>query len=81
VAVANMYAYQNARQLADNLEAAMQYRAVIDQAKGMLMERYKLTAEEAFKLLAQASMAANRKLRDIADHLVATGELVTPRRR
>src|SRR4051812_35800894 len=78
VAVANMYAYQNARQLADNLEAAMQSRAVIDQAKGILMERYKLTAEEAFKLLAQASMAANRKLRDIADHLVATGELVIP---
>jgi len=42
------------------------------------MERYKLTADQAFKLLAQASMAANRKLRDIADHLVATGELVSP---
>src|SRR4051794_30700553 len=75
VAVANMYAYQNARELADNLQAALKSRALIDQAKGILMERFKLTADQAFKLLAQASMAANRKLRDIADHLVATGEL------
>jgi GAF domain-containing protein len=81
VAVANMHGYQNARQLADNLEAAMESRAVIDQAKGILMERYKLTADEAFKLLAQASMAANRKLRDIADHLATTGELELPPRR
>jgi hypothetical protein len=31
-------------------------RAVIDQAKGILMERHKLTADQAFQLLAQASM-------------------------
>jgi GAF domain-containing protein len=81
VAVANMHGYQNARQLADNLEAAMESRAVIDQAKGILMERYKVTADEAFTLLAQASMAANRKLRDIAEHLATTGELQLPPRR
>jgi GAF domain-containing protein len=81
VVVANMHSYQNARQLADNLEAAMESRAVIDQAKGILMERYKLTADEAFKLLTQASMAANRKLRDIADRLATTGELELPPRR
>jgi GAF domain-containing protein len=81
VAVGNMYAYQNARELADNLQAAMESRARIDQAKGILIERYKLTADEAFKLLAHASMASNRKLRDIADHLVATGELLLPPRR
>ncbi|MCW2573989.1 MAG: hypothetical protein JWR66_19, partial [Modestobacter sp.] len=29
-----------------------------------------------FQLLARASMATNRKLRDVADHLVRTGELL-----
>jgi transcriptional regulator with GAF, ATPase, and Fis domain len=75
VAAGNMYAYQSARNMADNLQAALESRAVIDQAKGVLMERYKLTPDQAFQMLAQASMHANRKVRDIADQLVHTGVL------
>jgi GAF domain-containing protein len=74
VAAGNLYAYQSARDMADNLQMALESRAVIDQAKGVLIERYKVTPDQAFQLLARASMAANRKLRDIADHLVHTGE-------
>jgi GAF domain-containing protein len=81
VAAGNVRAYQSARDRADHLEAAMQSRAVIEQAKGVLIERYKVTPDHAFRLLALASMTANRKLRDVADDLVRTGELptVTPR--
>src|SRR3954447_2951179 len=79
VATGNMYAYQKARDMADNLETALESRAVIDQAKGILVERHKLTPDQAFQLLAQVSMNANRKLRDVADHLVHTGELPLPR--
>ncbi len=75
VAAGNMYAYQNARALADNLQVALRSRAVIDQAKGMLMERYKVGPEEAFQLLARSSMHANRKVRDIAEQLLCTGDL------
>ena len=75
VAVSNLYAYQRARDMADNLQIAIESRAVIDQAKGVLMERYRLTADQAFQLMAQASMHANRKVRDIAEELVHTGEL------
>jgi AmiR/NasT family two-component response regulator len=48
----------------------------------VLIERYKLTPDQAFQLLARTSMNANRKVRDIADHLVRTGELLgaPPRR-
>lgn len=74
VAVGNLDAYQSARDLADNPQAALESRAVIDQAKGVLIERYKLTPDQALQLLAQASMRANRKVRDIADDLVHTGE-------
>jgi GAF domain-containing protein len=75
VAAGNLYAYQSARDLASNLQTALESRAVIDQAKGVLIERYKLTPDQAFQLLARVSMNANRKVRDIADHLVHTGEL------
>ena len=75
VAAGNLYAYQSARRTADNLQAALESRAVIDQAKGVLVERYRLTPDQAFQMLARASMNANRKVRDVADELVRTGEL------
>jgi GAF domain-containing protein len=77
VAAGNLYAYQGARDMADNLQLALESRAVIDQAKGILMERYKLTADRAFQLLARVSMDSNRKVRDIADDLVRTGQFPT----
>jgi GAF domain-containing protein len=78
VATGNMHAYQSARGMADNLQAALESRAVIDQAKGILMERHRLTPDQAFQMLAQVSMNANRKVREVADHLVHTGELPVP---
>ena len=75
VAAGNVHAYQSARTMADNLQAAMENRAVIEQAKGVLIERFKVTPDHAFRLLAVASMNANRKLRHIAEDLVTTGEL------
>jgi AmiR/NasT family two-component response regulator len=42
------------------------------------MERHKLTADQAFQTLSRVSMDSNRKVRDIADHLVHTGELPLP---
>jgi GAF domain-containing protein len=77
-AISNMHAYQDARNMAENLQRAMESRAVIDQAKGIMMERHKLTTVQAFQLLVEASMRANRKLRDVAEHLVVTGELIAP---
>jgi GAF domain-containing protein len=78
VAAGNVHAYQSARNMADDLQTALESRAVIEQAKGVLIERYKVTPDHAFRLLALASMNANRKLRDVADHLVRTGELPDP---
>jgi GAF domain-containing protein len=73
VAAANMYAYEDARDMAENYERALESRAVIDQAKGILMERYELTADLAFQALARVSMQTNTKVRDVADTLVRTG--------
>jgi AmiR/NasT family two-component response regulator len=58
-----------------HLREAVATRDLIGQAKGILMERYKLTAVEAFGLLVRASNATNHKLREIADELTTTGEM------
>ena len=58
-----------------NLRLALQSRDTIGQAKGILMERYKITAEQAFDLLIAASTRTNRKLKDVAADLATTGAL------
>jgi ANTAR domain/GAF domain len=57
------------------LRRAVDSRDLIGIAKGILMERYKVTADRAFHLLVHASSVTNRKLVDIAEELSATGTL------
>jgi AmiR/NasT family two-component response regulator len=48
------------------MRLAMESRAVIEQAKGVLMGQRRVDADEAFEMLRAASQRSNRKLRDIA---------------
>lgn len=59
------------------LHRGLSTRDVIGQAKGILMERQRLSAGDAFDLLRRASQRLNRKLTDVAQHLADTGELPT----
>ncbi len=58
-----------------DMRAAVQTREVIGQAQGILMERFRITSDMAFRLMVRASQDTNRKLRDIADELTITGHL------
>jgi GAF domain-containing protein len=78
VPVSNMYLYESAVERAEHLRTALDSRAVIDQAKGILMERFKLAADQAFQVLARVSMETNTKVRDVAQRFVETGELRAP---
>jgi response regulator NasT len=62
----------------EELEGAIQRRAVIERAKGILMERHSLDDREAFELLRSHSRANNRKLVDVA-RAVVDGHLLLPR--
>ena len=64
-------------QRTDQLHAALANRDVIGQAKGILMERHRITAEAAFSYLSEASQNVNIKLTSVARHLVETGELLS----
>lgn len=63
------------RDLGEQMREAMSSRAVIEQAKGVLMAQRKITADTAFELLRQASQRANVKLRLVAEAVVDTGAL------
>ncbi|MGR6964735.1 ANTAR domain-containing protein [Geodermatophilus sp. URMC 61] len=61
---------ESLRTLAANLEKALTSRATIDQAKGVLMARLGIDADEAFARLVALSNRLNVKLRDLAQLVV-----------
>lgn len=58
-----------------HLNIAVTRRDLVGQAKGILMERFKISADQAFSLLVRVSRDNNRKLYDVAEELTHTGHL------
>jgi len=61
----------------ENLRGALASREVIGQAEGILIERERITADQAFGALRRASQNLNIKLREVAAYVVETGEVPT----
>jgi GAF domain-containing protein len=69
-AIANIYLYDASRTLVEQMRTAAASRAVIDQARGILMQMHRCTPNEAFDILRRTSQHSNRKMRDIAQEIV-----------
>lgn len=70
VVMANAQVYADARELTEGLRTAMESRANIERAIGILMAPGGRSPEDAFQILVRASQRENRKLRDIATEIV-----------
>lgn len=71
VVIANSILYWQEVEHTQQLKEALESRAVIDQAKGVLMANEGLSADEAFSKLLKASQQSNLKVRDLAQTVVA----------
>jgi AmiR/NasT family two-component response regulator len=69
-AIAGSEAQHRARAMADEMEAELEARAVIGEATGILVHRYRLTPERAVELMARLSARSQLDLRQIADGVV-----------
>ncbi|MFD1146476.1 ANTAR domain-containing response regulator [Saccharothrix hoggarensis] len=69
-ALRNARRHLRARRQVTQLREALTSRAVIDQAKGIVMAVHRISAEQAFTMLVERSQRENRKLRDLAQHFV-----------
>lgn len=74
LALSSAVAHDDEERRNANLQAGLITREVIGQAEGILMERERITSDEAFDILRRASQHLNVKLRDVAQTLVDTGE-------
>ncbi|MCA1004631.1 GAF and ANTAR domain-containing protein [Rhodococcus hoagii] len=69
-AIGEFARFKSARDAADALQRALETRAPIEQAKGMLMALHRIDAHQAFQLLRRQSQTTNTRLRDVAVDLV-----------
>ena len=74
LAVSAARSHEDEERRTEHLHAALTTREVIGQAQGILMERERISAGQAFDVLRRASQHLNRKLRDVAQDLVDTGD-------
>ncbi|MGI5506284.1 ANTAR domain-containing protein [Lentzea sp. CA-135723] len=71
-AITSSQRWQRSQRQVEQLERALNSRAVIDQAKGVLMAVHACTADEAFAKLVHSSQRDNVKLRVVAANLLAS---------
>ena len=57
-----------------HLQRALDSRVVIEQAKGILAERFGLDVTEAFELLRRSARDNRLRLRDLSERVVASSE-------
>lgn len=70
VLLSNAKAYEAATALSAQLSEALQSRAVIDQAKGVLMATHGISADEAFDRIRSISQSTNIKVRELAQQIL-----------
>jgi ANTAR domain/GAF domain len=68
------FAMAQERRRASNLEIALNSNREIGKAIGLLMATHNVGSDQAFEILKHASQTMNRKLRELADEIVARGE-------
>jgi hypothetical protein len=74
LALSVAHTHEDGERLAANLHAGLSSRETIGEALGILVERERITAQQAFDILRRASQHLNIKLREVAQNLVDTGE-------
>jgi putative methionine-R-sulfoxide reductase with GAF domain len=77
IVLSNAQAFWAAQQLASDLETALESRAVIEQAKGIVIGARRCSPDTAFDVLVQQSQHENRKLRDVAAEIVRNAATAT----
>lgn len=71
VVLANAVSYATAEASSRHLQTALETARVIGRAQGVIMAREKCSSDAAFDVLRRASQRTNRKLREIAEEIVA----------
>jgi response regulator NasT len=75
IALARFQEFREMESQVKTLEEQLTTRKVVEKAKGMLMEKYKLTEQEAFRRIQKLSMNNRKSMREVAEAILLAEEL------
>lgn len=73
--------YHHLQRMSEELETArlaINERKVVERAKGLLMTHRNLTEQQAYDFLRKTAMSQNRRMKDVADAVLAMAEILSP---
>jgi AmiR/NasT family two-component response regulator len=75
IAISRYLEMQELESTVGDLENKLETRKVVDRAKGILMDKRKLSEAEAFRLIQQQSMNQRKSMREIAEAIIIAHEI------
>ncbi|MGC8861579.1 MAG: ANTAR domain-containing response regulator [Armatimonadota bacterium] len=75
IAVCRYLELQDLESALGDLEQKLETRKIVDRAKGILMDKYKLSEAEAFRRIQQQSMNQRRPMKEIAEAIIIAHEI------
>ena len=70
IALSRFKEYMEIEQELLDLRNSLETRKILDRAKGMLMDAYNLSEQEAFRRIQQSSMAKRKSIREVAEAII-----------
>lgn len=75
IAVSRYLDIQELEETVGNLSEKLETRKIVDKAKGILMDKYKLAEVDAFRRIQQQSMNQRKSMREIANAIIIASEV------
>ena len=70
IALSRFKEYVEIEQELNDLRNSLETRKILDRAKGILMDAYNLSEQEAFRRIQQYSMSKRKSIRDVAESII-----------
>ncbi|HEV2404966.1 MAG TPA: response regulator [Ktedonobacterales bacterium] len=75
IALSRFKEYRAIESKAKDLEDSLATRKVVEKAKGVLMEQYKISEQDAFRRIQKASMNNRKSMKEVAEAILLAEEL------
>ena len=77
IALSRFKEYMEIEQELLDLRSSLETRKILDRAKGLLMDAYNLSEQEAFRRIQQYSMAKRKSIRQVAESIIEASKKKT----
>ncbi|WP_456380498.1 ANTAR domain-containing response regulator [Thiolapillus sp.] len=77
-AIARFAHMQSLKEELKDVRQKLADRKILERAKGILMKNRQLSEDDAYRLLRKTAMEKNKKLVEIAEHIISAAELLKP---